>query len=192
MARYLKKKKSKQGMTLVEVICAIFILAIVFVGVLNAVAFSREMVFSNNTREKASYKAQLVADEIFTLATGCDPEVMSEAELSSKIDTVLNSGNDPQNNDTDESGNIGIVKYVGSLSETSAFKAEGGAYIEYTIEKVTASDTDESDANGTYAKVGEKGWNITVRVFYHQINENSEYRCVDISVFAPLNYIADE
>ena len=55
VTKYFKKlKKSKKGFTLVEAMCAIMIMAIVFVGILNAVSFSRQMVYTNNSREKAS------------------------------------------------------------------------------------------------------------------------------------------
>lgn len=179
-------------MTLVEVICAIFVLAIVFVGVLNAVAFSREMVFSNNSREKASFKGQLIADEIFSLATGCDPEEAdAETKLINKIEAVVNNNSDPQNNDIDEKGKIGRALYVDNFTEPDAFVPVDDAYIQYTIEKVSAVDEPGSDETGNFTIIHEKGWNISVRVFYHQIADNSDYRCVDISLFAPLNYIQD-
>ena len=190
---YLKAKKSKKGMTLVEVVCSVMVLAIVFVGVLNAVAFSRQMVFSNNSREKASFKGQLVADEIFSLATGYNPDTQEE-ELRTKLSDALTAADDPQN--SEDANGFGNAKLVGTLTDPSAFKpGDDKSYIEYTIEpigKSASKSNKDTDADNTpYVDSVEIGWNIKVRVFYQEIGGHSGYRCVDIPVFAPLNYIKD-
>ena len=68
------KKKSKKGFTLVEAVCSVMILAIVFAGVLNSIAFARQMVFTDNVRDKASDRAQIVADELINVCTGKNPD----------------------------------------------------------------------------------------------------------------------
>ena len=117
---YFKQKKSKKGLTLVEVLCAIFVLAIVFVGVLNAVAFSRQMVFSNNSREKASFRGQLVADEVLSICTGLNPTNVDDlTTVATKVDGVLNDMSDPQNNDSETA--VGKVERVNTLSDPASF-----------------------------------------------------------------------
>jgi len=190
---YLKAKKSKKGMTLVEVVCSVMVLAIVFVGVLNAVAFSRQMVFSNNSREKASFKGQLVADEIFSLATGYNPDTQEE-ELRTKLSDALTAADDPQN--SEDANGFGNAKLVDTLTDPSVFTpGDDKSYIQYTIEgigkSVSKSNKDTDADNVPYVDSVEIGWNIKVRVFYQEIGLQSGYRCVDIPVFAPLNYIKD-
>lgn len=190
MSNYFKKKRSKKGLTLVEVICAIFVLAIVFVGVLNAVAFSRQMVFTNNAREKASFKGQLVSDEIFSTVSGSDPDSVSIDEINAKIADVINNDADPQNLDGDNMAAVGKVKAVPSLSDPAGFSADDDCYIEYLVTPIGTADAVDNPS-GDYTEAREKGWNITVRVFYNEISADSDFRCVDISIFAPFNYIKD-
>jgi len=195
MSNFLKKRKSKKGLTLVEVICAMFVIMIVFVGVLNAVAFSRQMVFSNNSRESASYKGQLVADEIFSLATGCDPDSISEAELSDKLKPILENVNDPQNVEEDDKKIVGVVTYADPLPDPSAFSPDAkNSYIQYKIKAIKESDSkneEVTEGSETHNDVREKGWDITVRVYYREISDNSPFRCVDYAIFAPFNSISD-
>ncbi|MBQ3692199.1 MAG: prepilin-type N-terminal cleavage/methylation domain-containing protein [Clostridia bacterium] len=194
ISNYFRQKKSKKGLTLVEVICAIFVLAIVFVGVLNAVAFSRQMVFTNNAREKASFKGQLVADEIFSAATGYDPD-STTTNPEDEIEKIVNNlTSDPQNKDSDTA--IGRAQKVTTLTDPAAFTpaATDPYYIEYTLDKIGTSkvvDKEDSDTTGKYTEAVEKGWDITVRVFYKEITDDSDFRCIDISAFAPFNYIDD-
>lgn len=187
---YFKQKKSKKGLTLVEVLCAIFVLAIVFVGVLNAVAFSRQMVFTNNSREKASFKGQLVADEVLSIATGFNPNE-DPTDMLAQIDNVLNDMSDPQNNDSETA--VGKVERVNTLSDPASFNpGDSGALIQCKITGVTSETSNEvSDGSGTYTEAVEIGWDITVRVFYREISGDSDFRCIDITAFAPSNYIDD-
>lgn len=196
MYNYFTKKKSKKGLTLVEVICAIFVLSIIFVGILNAVAFSRQMVFTNNSREKASFKAQLVADEIFATAAGKDPDSVEASALADTINAVLNNEEDPQNIDEENMAAVGTVRYAGegeeSLSDPSDFVDDGDCYVEYSIDPVKSSEVYENEGDeglGKYNEVAQRGWNIKVRVFYREIGSNSDFRVVDLSIFAPFNSI---
>ncbi len=189
---YFKQKKSKKGLTLVEVLCAIFVLAIVFVGVLNAVAFSRQMVFSNNSREKASFRGQLVADEVLSICTGLNPTNVDDlTTVATKVDGVLNDMSDPQNNDSETA--VGKVERVNTLSDPASFNpGDSGALIQCKITGVTSETSNEvSDGSGTYTEAVEIGWDITVRVFYREISGDSDFRCIDITAFAPSNYIDD-
>lgn len=181
------KAKSKKGFTLVEAICAVFVLAIVFVGVLNAVAFSRQMIFTNNARDKASDKAQLVADEIFSTAMGFDPnDAMAESDLRTAITNVVNNPNDPQNMDPDTA--IGTVNFVTAFTEPSAMN-DSMDQIECIITPVLESCADAADGTVSKQEVVESGWNIQVRVFYKEIGNDYNYRCIDVSAFAPTNYV---
>ena len=194
-------KKSKKGFTLVETLCAIFVLAIVFVGILNAVAFSRQMVFTNNAREKASYEGQLIADEILSAATGFNPETDDPTDA---IEGVINNvENDPQNVKEGKTIAPGtkIVNKVTTLTDPKNFKPTGDCHMEYTISKVTESysdgmeDVPKDPAGGadtvSMQEAHETGWDIVVRVFYQEIGNQGDYLCVDITAFAPYNYIGN-
>ena len=85
------------------------ILAFVCAGVLSSVAYSREMIYSNNSREKASDKAQFISDEIIVAATGVDPAAPDGATL---IATSMNSiANNASASDI-QTESIGVVNFV--------------------------------------------------------------------------------
>lgn len=179
------KTKSKKGFTLIEAICAVFVLAIVFVGVLNAVAFSRQMVLTNNARDKASDKAQLVADEIFSTAVGFVPGTDDAALMTALDGAVNNLTDDPQNVDADSA--IGKVNFVTTFTDPSDMD-ESKDYIECIISATTEKCDDAAEGTVSKQDIVELGWSIQVRVFYREIGR-SDYRCVDVTAFAPANYI---
>ncbi len=180
---FLKRfNKSKKGFTLVEVLASIFVLTIVFMGVLCAVAFSRQMVFTNNNKEKASDQAQLVADEIITLVTG----VENYGDATTKVDNYYRTG----------AGAAAGTKMDRDIDEVTTFAeptSSTSPKIQYTITPAapaTATDTDTDDAAGNdYVETQQQGYNITVRVYYDKINGNGGYECVEINGFAASVYI---
>lgn len=184
LSNKFRKKKSKKGFTLVEAICAVMILAIVFVGVLNAVAFSRQMVFTNNAREKASDNAQLIADQIFTIATDYNPDDAGaldnlKTELSSTLTTSDNDG-------------IGAITYVTAFSDDRSTLPTGYSYsVQYKIDSVSASSADITDAGGAVIghETTQSGWNITVRCYYQRFGTGNDWDCVEVSAFASPNVI---
>lgn len=176
---FLKRfNKSKKGFTLVEVLASIFVLTIVFMGVLCAVAFSRQMVFTNNNKEKASDQAQLVADEIITLVTGVADIDAARHNVEEYYDTGAGARTD-----------IADVTTSAFAEPTSSTSPK----IQYTITPAapaTATDTDTDDAAGNdYVETQQQGYNITVRVYYDKINGNGGYECVEINGFAASVYI---
>lgn len=183
----MRKLHSKKGITLVETVCAIMILAIVCVGVLNAVAFSREMVYTNNSREKASDKAQLIADEIVTAAAGVDPSASDGVTIiQSKVNSIANNAaaTDVQNSE------IGNVKNVLNFADPTS----DDEMIQYILTPVTDStvvDTEMKVIVGgierrtTTHDVKQPGWDIQVRVYFKRIGGQDEYRSVDVSAFSP-------
>lgn len=183
-----RKAKSKKGFTLVEAVCGIMILAIVTVGVLNAVAFSREMVYTNNSREKASDKGQFVADELFIAATGVDP-----ADTTG-VSTIVGKMNAYANASDVQTESIGIVKNV------SAFSApvDDNEMIQYILTAVPGDtdiefDTEEKVSGimtkSTVHKAVRSGWDIQIRVYYRKVGGDDELKYVDISAFAPYDYV---
>ena len=134
---FRKKTRSKKGFTLVEAMCSVIILAIVCVGVLNAVAFSREMVFSNNNREKASEKAQLVADEIIIALAGISPD---DSTALGQIDTKMNN---IANDNTAADTQLSTIGKVIRRDKADGFKppSNDDEMIQYIVDPVTA-DTD--------------------------------------------------
>ena len=190
-----KKLHSKKGFTLVEAMCSVVILAIVCVGVLNAVAFSREMIYSNNARDKASDKAQLVADEIASAVTGISPAAGNRYELiDSKVNAIANdeTGADVQ------ARVIGKVKRVGAFATPANDSDPTNPLIQYTIKEVGVdSDTDstvkmksgstDTDIDVKVHKAVRAGWDIQVRVYYKQIGGSNDYKVVDFKAFAPVD-----
>lgn len=196
---FRKKAHSKKGFTLVEAMCSVMILAIVTVGVLNAVAFSREMIYSNNARDKAADKAQLVADEIVSAVTGIAPTAGDEAyrAIDSKVNAIANdsTGADVQ------ARSIGNVIRVGD--DFSPPTNDSDPMIQYKLtardidsdEEVTqimpSGDTD-SNVEVTVVESLQTGWDIQVRVYYKQIGGRGDYKVVDFSAFAPVDVAASE
>jgi len=191
--RYFSKKaQSKKGFTLVEAAASVMILAIVCAGVLNAVAFSREMVYSNNAREKASDKAQLVADEIVSAAMGEDPANPDTLDaIKARVNEITNADNGTTPNVQAEA--IGKVACVTAFSEPTS----DDELIQYTITPITAAVNEDTDIEVVVDKVKQKvtvheavveGWDIHVRVYYKQIGAGGAYRVVDMDAFAPKDY----
>ncbi len=187
---YSRKSKSKKGFTLVEAVASVIILAIVCVGVLNAVAFSREMVFSNNSREKASDKAQLVADEIVAAATGVDPTDPAgnpEGIIQSNVDAIANNAAVGTTNIQTDA--IGKVNRVAAFSTPT----NDNELVQYILTKVVDSTDVEHDTDVRVSGINQKatvhdatlvGWDIKVRVYYKMVG-SGDYRVVDVSAFAP-------
>lgn len=194
VTKYFKKlKKSKKGFTLVEAMCAIMIMAIVFVGILNAVAFSRQMVYTNNSREKASDRAQLVADEMISIATGFDPgETLDPTvteNLKVAIEDVLNySGADGVGGDPQYTIIGGVEYCIGDFVDASEFDPETHSDIQYKLEPV-GTTTDDVTEGTPHKAVTQRGWQITVRVYYQSIGGNNRYTAEELVAFAPTNYI---
>lgn len=78
-----KKWKSKQGVSLVEVIAAVAILAVVVTSVVAGISFSQRSVLSQGSQSAAAAEAQNLADQLIAKLHGLD---------ESKLDTVSVSG----------------------------------------------------------------------------------------------------
>ncbi len=79
----LKKLRSRKGMTLVEVIAAVAILAVVVTSVVAGISFSQRAVLSQGSQSGAAAQAQNLADQLISKLHGLD---------ESKLDTVSISG----------------------------------------------------------------------------------------------------
>lgn len=79
----LKKLRSRKGMTLVEVIAAVAILAVVVTSVVAGISFSQRAVLSQGSQSAAAAEAQNLADQLISKLHGLD---------ESKLDTVSISG----------------------------------------------------------------------------------------------------
>lgn len=68
---FLKKyKKSKRGMTLVEVVVAIAVVAIVFAGTMSALVSSYTSIIYNSTDAQASHEAEGITDKVMASIKG--------------------------------------------------------------------------------------------------------------------------
>lgn len=182
---FRKKKSSKKGFTLVEAMCSVVILAIVFVGVLNAVAFARQMVYADNVRDKASDKGQIIADEMISICTGYDPEdPNAKTSIVAELTDILNNSSDPQ------FASIGEAEHAATgFKDLSSFNPATDKLIQYTITPVLESTSTNTIGGHTAVSTTEKGWEITVRIYYQAINQNNSWQASQYSAFAPYNYI---
>lgn len=177
--RFLKRlNKSKKGFTLIEVLASAFVLVIVFTGVLSAVAFSRQMVFTDNEREKASDEAQLIADEIISIAKGSTDEF----DANTKIADYYRAFSPPK--DVADMTAFGF-SYSGGTTESK---------YQYTLTESSddCTDTDTSGHSGAALQgkvTTQKGFDVTVRVYYQRINGGGGYDCVEVTAFVPSSYI---
>lgn len=167
------------------------VFAIVTVGVLNAVAYSREMVYTNNAREKASDKAQLVADEILSAARGVDPTGADAVRIiNDSVSAIANNGSGDV-----QTSSIGTVKYVTDFQEPTS----SDEMIQYTLTPITEDVIDATDTEITVDGITQRptiyvskqpGWQIHVRVYYKRVANDNDYRVVDVSGFAPKSFVA--
>lgn len=182
------KKKSKKGFTLVEAVCSVMILAIVFAGVLNSVAFARQMVFTDNVRDKASDRAQIVADEMITICTGKnpdDPNLASVlADIESEVNSIINNADDPQYD------NVGTVTLVSSLTGVDAYNPAYNPEIQVTVEPVSETMSDAAIDGIDTKDTTQAGWNITLRIYYQAIGGHDNWQATEISAFAPYTYVS--
>lgn len=191
---FKRKMHSKKGYTLVELVCAIAVFAIVCAGILNAVAFSREMVYTNNSRDKASDKAQFVADELVAAATGIDPSAADgPALIQAKMESIVVDNEALAQ--TAEAEQIGHV----TLMADGVFKdpESDEQLIQYTLTAIPADEDNDilEDVGGITQAVNgrdikQAGWDINIRVYYKQIGGGGSYRSVDVSAFAPQSYVS--
>ncbi len=79
----IRGKGSKKGATLIELIVAIIIIAIVVGGTVTAVVFSQQSVLTDSTEENASMEAQSIADELLTEMSNRSFELNEDAALHS-------------------------------------------------------------------------------------------------------------
>ncbi|MDE7390753.1 MAG: prepilin-type N-terminal cleavage/methylation domain-containing protein [Lachnospiraceae bacterium] len=165
--------KSKKGFTLVELVCAIAVLAIVFAGVLSSVAFAQTMVYNDNSKEKASDEAQLVADEIISMARGSD--TVSDAR------TIIN------NYYTTGTGASTDMQIVSTFNFTGS-----EPHIQIILEQCDFEyqDTDCPVAGVTASgkAVEEKGIGATIRVYYERMNGQGGYLYEEVYAFIPYQY----
>lgn len=62
--------KSKKGVTLVELIAAVAVIAIVVVGTVSGVVLAQQNILNDSLKEQASLKAQQVADTLVEKMSG--------------------------------------------------------------------------------------------------------------------------
>ncbi len=182
------KKKSKKGFTLVEAVCSVMILAIVFAGVLNSIAFARQMVFTDNVRDKASDRAQIVADELINVCTGKNPD---DPDLTNVLASIENEVNDVINNaDDPQYDHVGNVTLVSSLTGVDAYNPAHNPEIQVTIEPVSESMADVTVGGFDSKETTQAGWNITLRIYYQAIGRQDHWQATEISAFAPYTYVS--
>jgi len=80
--KYCYIMKSKKGTTLVEVIAAVAILAIVVLAVLTSIGFSQTTILSGSSEADAAAQAQNIADTLISSLhgkTNADPDAITNA-----------------------------------------------------------------------------------------------------------------
>lgn len=84
----IKIKKTKKGLTLVELIVTVALLAIVTAAVVTGVVVSQAIIADNNRRELASARAREIADDIVECLKGVDTEAGVSMDLLKNIDAT--------------------------------------------------------------------------------------------------------
>lgn len=182
---FRKRKNTKKGFTLVEAICSVMIMAIVFAGVLNAIAFSKQMVYTENVRDKASDKAQLIADELISVCTGKNPDDPNLTTsvlpaIESDINSIINNNQDPQ------FASIGQVHLVNTLTDVKVFNPSVNDTIQVTITPVSGTLSDSTVGGIACKDSTQAGWDITLRIYYRAIGGKDSWQATEISAFAPF------
>lgn len=188
LSNYFRKKKSKKGFSLVEALCSVMILAIVFAGVLNSVVFSRQIVLTQNIRDVSSDRGQLIADELITICMKYNPDEYDAtnhnqgvnqalAAIQAEIDSVINYADDPQYNDE-----IGGIAVVNTFTDATSFNPNTDKRTQVKIQFVEESITDKTD----HKEIKQAGWDITVRLYYQAIGSQGPWQGTDITAFAPM------
>nr|WP_319487382.1 type II secretion system protein [uncultured Caproiciproducens sp.] len=83
--KFFVKMRSKKGTTMVEVLAAVLILALVVTAVLTTIGFSQRMILSNSSETAAAAQAQGIADALIT-------KLQESGEATVKNETVLGAG----------------------------------------------------------------------------------------------------
>ncbi len=68
--KHLNKLRSKKGTTMVEVLAAVLVLAIVVTAVLTTISFSQRTILSGGSEGKAAAEAQSIADTLISQLSG--------------------------------------------------------------------------------------------------------------------------
>lgn len=177
--KFTPKSKSKKGYTLVEALGACIVLMIIFTGVLNSVAFAQRLVYSNNSKEKASDTAQLVADELIVIARGSDSVDAAQEKIA---ESKVFDESDPQ------------FAIIGNVEEVDDFSEPDGTHgiIQYILtEQGDSKEDTELDVGGETVQgnsIKQCGVLINVRVYYKRFTNSTQYDCVDLVAFAPKDY----
>lgn len=78
----MRNLHGKRGATLVEVIAAVLILAIVVTGVLTGIGFSQRAILSQSSQGDAAAQAQNLADTLITMLHGKDEDQAAQVAVS--------------------------------------------------------------------------------------------------------------
>ncbi len=129
MKRFRRLRKSKKGMTLVEVVVALAVVSIVFSVTMSAIVSGYSTILSNRSVEEASVEAQGIADTVVSTIAG-----VNEADIH---DLVYSSSATPTYRGLED---IAEAVYVDNLSSSSAFPDNtlpiGKVDRQFTIERV--------------------------------------------------------
>ena len=84
----MNRLKRKRGSSLLEVIVAVALLAIVVVTVVGGIGMARQSVLNNNVQDDYTAKAQNIADTLITYLTAQDPSKDTITGVQKKIDEM--------------------------------------------------------------------------------------------------------
>ena len=154
--------KSRKGVTLVELIVAVAVIAIVVVGTVTGVVLAQQNILNDSLKEQASLKAQQIADTLVEKLSG-----------TSYSENYANAASIP----SDE-----LEGAAYSLQAESNFpNSRGGGEIQFAIYELQAQNNTSGESTGIQVA----GTRIKVAVYY---KDNS---FITVEAFAPEDNAPD-
>jgi prepilin-type N-terminal cleavage/methylation domain-containing protein len=127
----LQKLKRKKGTTLVEVIAAVAILAIVVTSVVAGIGFSQRAVLSQGSQNGAAAQAQNLADQLIAKLHGLDESSLNTVSISGAA-KIASGSTFPDASSAQD------LQYTVSAVHDNTLSGTGGGMDGYRIKVATA------------------------------------------------------
>lgn len=149
MKKIKRLRKSKKGMTLVELVVAITLISIVFASAMSAIVHGYMSVVKNKNVEQASMQAKGVADTVVSAIN----DILADDTITDKDDAII----DAMNGSTGVSGlkaRNSFLYYDGIKNTVTQFPntnpGTGTAETQVTIEKISNVGITKSAVTTTF------------------------------------------
>jgi Tfp pilus assembly protein PilE len=121
--------KSKKGTTMVEVIAAVAILAMVVLAVLTTISFSQTTILSGSSEGSAAAQAQNIADALITeLHTESTATVETETSISGVTVAYVDSASFPNSADRSKDKQFTIIGLATDSNGITGYRIKTAVY----------------------------------------------------------------